>query len=96
MKLVRDRIPELFPQHSYHRAEGQAEIVELLRAKVVEEALEVQEAPDRESLAGEIGDLLDVLNTLAALSGIGAGELDEIRREKRRQRGDFLHGWVLE
>lgn len=95
MKLVRDRIPELFPQHSYRRAEGQEEMITLLLAKVVEEAKEVSEAPDQKSRAEEIGDLLDVLDALAGMSGISVSELVQIRIEKRRERGDFMLGWVL-
>lgn len=95
MKLVRDKIPELFPQHSYRRAEGQEEMITLLLAKVMEEAEEVSKAPDQKSRAEEIGDLLDVLDTLAGLSGISVRELMEIRIEKRRERGDFMFGWVL-
>jgi predicted house-cleaning noncanonical NTP pyrophosphatase (MazG superfamily) len=56
----------------------------------------VLSAPDRAQLLSELGDLLDVASTLAAVSGIGAAELEAARAAKVRRRGGFLDGWVLE
>lgn len=95
MKLVRDKVPRLFPEHSYRRAD-QAEVLLLLRLKLAEEIGEVLSAPTQAALAAELADIMDVVCTLAALSGISSGQLASLRREKREERGDLLEGWVLE
>lgn len=108
MKLVRDRIPELYKagqldprdegreEFTFRRPRGQEELLLLLRLKLAEEVGEVLSAPTRKELAAELGDLLDVIDTLAALSGIAHGELGAVRRGKRHRVGNLVDGWVLE
>lgn len=95
MKLVRDKIPELYPQHAYRKAD-QAEMLLLLRLKLVEEVGEALSAPTQLDLAQELADVMDVVSSLAALSGIGSNQLAGFRNEKRAERGGFVDGWVLE
>lgn len=107
MKLVRDKIPEMHEKgqleprggnrdYTFRRVRDQEELVLLLRLKLAEEVGEVLSAPNREDLASELGDLLDVASSLAALSGIGASELARSRGSKTRRLGAFVDGWVLE
>jgi predicted house-cleaning noncanonical NTP pyrophosphatase (MazG superfamily) len=92
-KLVRDGIPA--------KIEGrgeQAEVVELdadqyllaLRQKLVEEALEVAYAGERDEIREELADLLAVARAIASASGIAEWEeVEEEEQEKRARRGGF-------
>lgn len=95
VKLVRDKIPELYPQHTYRRAD-QAEMLLLLRVKLAEEVGEALSASTQQALAEELADVLDVVSSLAALSGIGSSRLADLRGSKQAERGNFMDGWVLE
>lgn len=105
MKLVRDNVPRMYeagelvnpaPDCTFRPVRDQDELVLLLRLKLAEEVGEVLSAPTHEALRGELGDLMDVASTLAALYGIGAAELDQVRQAKGRRLGGFVAGWVLE
>lgn len=95
MKLVRDKIPELYPEHSYRRTRDQEEHILLLRLKLVEEVGELLSAPTKGALIEEITDVRHVLATLAGLSGVRFADLERVGGEKIRNRGAFLDGWVL-
>lgn len=95
MKLVRDKIPELYPGHTYRRAEP-SERGLLLRLKLAEEQGEVLSAPDRGSLIEELADLYEVLDALAKWQGISWAEIATERSRKGVARGVFKQGWVLE
>lgn len=105
MKLVRGYVPRMYeagelvnpaPDCTFRPVRDQEELILLLRLKLAEETGEVLSAPDRAALVAELGDLMDVASTLAAVSGIGAAELDEARLSKGRRLGGFVDGWVLE
>jgi predicted house-cleaning noncanonical NTP pyrophosphatase (MazG superfamily) len=105
MKLVRGYVPRMYeagelvnpaPDCTFRPVRDQDELILLLRLKLAEEVGEVLSAPDREALVGELGDLLDVASTLAAMSGIGLDELVDARIAKGRRLGGFVDGWVLE
>ena len=90
-KLIRDRIPEILEaQGIEYETEvlDEREFVAALRAKVVEEAREVSEASPQD-LAKEIGDLLEVLAALQAAVDLTAEELEQVRADRRRDRGGF-------
>ena len=81
-KLVRDRIPELFPTYTY-RVLDEAEYGSALRNKLAEEVQEY--LTDRTS--EELADVLEVLQALAALHGLTPQELEEVRTRKAAERG---------
>ena len=62
----------------------------LLRAKIVEEALELAESGSVE----EAADLLEALYAWLGLRGVGVERVEEVRRAKRRLRGGFEKGYV--
>ncbi len=62
----------------------------LLRAKIVEEALELAESGSVE----EAADLLEALYAWLRLRGVGVEWVEEVRRAKRRLRGGFEKGYV--
>jgi predicted house-cleaning noncanonical NTP pyrophosphatase (MazG superfamily) len=94
-KLVRDKIPQIIEADGKKceiRIAGKEELVELLEAKLMEEAEEFKEAKNLEELA----DLMEVVFGLAKALGYDEGELLEKRGEKREERGGFEDGIVLE
>ena len=91
MKLVRDRIPELATANghpgSFHQA-TEAEYARWLRAKLLEEAQEAATASPAE-LVEELGDVLQVLYTLAEQAGCAAAEIECARARKARTHGAY-------
>lgn len=94
MKMVRDRIPELYPQHTYRPATP-VETDLLLRLKLAEETGEALSAPTASALVHELADVLEVVYALARHSGVNPSELDDVRRAKRGVHGAFWKCWVL-
>jgi predicted house-cleaning noncanonical NTP pyrophosphatase (MazG superfamily) len=94
MKLVRDNIPSRHPQHSYRRAE-EVELPHLLLLKLMEEAGEVVSARNDGEMLEELGDLLEVVLTIAYRLGIGFPEIDKSRMSKRARLGGFSQGFIM-
>ena len=90
-KLVRDRIPELFasPDDQVEQVAGD-ELVERLRAKLLEEVDEFLESGEVEELA----DIIEVCHALAAQAGARVDVLEGVRLAKRAERGGFDAGLV--
>ncbi|EYB68551.1 hypothetical protein DEIPH_ctg021orf0068 [Deinococcus phoenicis] len=84
-KLVRDRIPDLFPENVYHMLD-EAEYARALRDKLLEETQEYLTDRPPEELA----DVLEVLHGLAALHGLTPADLEMLRARKAAERGGFL------
>ncbi|MEF2280068.1 nucleoside triphosphate pyrophosphohydrolase [Deinococcus sp. YIM 134068] len=80
-KLVRDRIPELFPENR-DRTLSEAEYADALRAKLGEEVCKY--LPDR--TPEELADVLEVLHALAALHGLTPDDLEILRARKAAER----------
>ena len=90
-KLVRNRIPDII------RAEGRGCGVETLspqdylaalRAKVVEEAQELAQAPQDE-LITELADMHEILDALMAAYGIERSDVDRVQAQRHEERGGF-------
>jgi predicted house-cleaning noncanonical NTP pyrophosphatase (MazG superfamily) len=97
-KLVRDRIPV------YIRGQGEhvetvnlpdSELIDVLKAKIVEEALEVLSARPGEALQEELADVLEVLRALCQATRKSMGNLERIAAKKRKRVGGFRKGIVL-
>lgn len=89
-KLVRDRIPDLFPANTY-RVLDQGEYESALRNKLTEEVQEYLTNRTPEELA----DVLEVLHALAALHGMTSDGLETLRARKAAERGGFAgRVWV--
>lgn len=89
MRLVRDRIPELAGQPDAFSQATEAEYGRLLRDKLLEEAAEAASAPGPAELLEELGDVLQVLYTLASQAGLEPAEIECARVRKTRARGAF-------
>jgi len=90
-KLVRDRIPEIVQREGRRcevRVASSAEYLQLLRAKLIEEAQEVAAASDAE-LSKELADLYEVLDALLSATGLEAAAIRRKQQERRRERGGF-------
>jgi predicted house-cleaning noncanonical NTP pyrophosphatase (MazG superfamily) len=94
-KLVRDRIPDIIMAkgescmtHIADEAEYEAKLFEKLR----EEANELV----RDKSVGEIADVLEVIDAIAALKGFSKEEIDAIKQKKFEERGGFSGRVILE
>lgn len=97
-KLVRDQIPDLISGHGEHAVVYRASDSERrsrLRAKAVEEALELLAAASVEEEMAEAADLLEVLDALGAAGGWSRADIEAEQQRKREQRGGFDEGYVL-
>lgn len=95
MKLVRDKIQELFPDNSY-RIATPTEKIFLLRKKMLEELLELLQAENSVEFLEEMADLMEVANSLRECYGWTQEDLDRVRQEKLSKRGGFETNLVLE
>lgn len=97
-KLVRDKIPVRIESHGeiveVIRLTGR-ELSSFLRAKVVEEALELFWTDTPEHRMEEIADLLEVLRALSKHEDFKDNQLEKIIKNKRAQRGGFDEGLIL-
>lgn len=91
-KLIRDRIPELIerdngtPSLSILDAPS---FQKALKEKLVEEAKEVLGAESKEGFIDELGDLLEVIDTLLTNDGLSIDEVRSRQAKKRAARGGF-------
>ena len=87
-KLVRDKIPEIIRQ-SGKTCETEIlpddEYLKMLDQKLDEELAEYHQDQNIEELA----DLLEVLHAVAKARGYSIEEVDQVRVEKKKQRGGF-------
>jgi predicted house-cleaning noncanonical NTP pyrophosphatase (MazG superfamily) len=97
-KLVRDGVPakiERAGERALTATVSGDMLVRLLRQKLIEEAIEVFEAANRQELGEEIADLREVLEALTAAARLDPAEIEEIQNAKRSARGGFERGIVL-
>ena len=94
-KLVRDRIPELIAakgEKAVHHVADDAEYLRALGEKLVEEMNELRADP----CAGEVADVLEVVEAFAKAHGIAMEDALRTKEEKRRARGGFDAKIILE
>jgi len=94
-KLVRDKIPEVITKNGEKpvtRELGQSEYINELVKKLKEEIDEFEKSRTIEELA----DVKEVFIALREAMGIHAGELEDIRRQKAKERGRFKKRIFLE
>lgn len=97
-KLVRDQVPELIRERGERvttaRLNEEA-IIRALRQKLVEEAYEVLDAKDLESVLVEIADIREVVDSLIQHLKASDRDVAEQQTEKRSKLGGFNGGIVL-
>ena len=95
-KLVRDLIPEIIPQEKMglyqFKKVGEEEYNQLLKKKLMEEAMEYTEAENIEELA----DLFEVIDAIIKLKKFDKNDILEVQRKKREERGGFENRLLME
>jgi predicted house-cleaning noncanonical NTP pyrophosphatase (MazG superfamily) len=97
-KLVRDKIPvriQTQGEKVIAMSLPQGELKDVLKAKLVEEAMEVLSASSPESLQEEMVDVLEVLIALSRMGGGSLRKLEQLAGKKRRSAGGFGKGLIL-
>lgn len=97
-KLVRDKIPDKIYQGgefvTVASLKGER-LLQALREKLVEEAIEVLDAGDYQSIIEEVADLQEVIGGLIQHLGADQDEIDQIKAMKKHKAGAFNDGVVL-
>jgi predicted house-cleaning noncanonical NTP pyrophosphatase (MazG superfamily) len=97
-KLVRDKIPLRIEAHGerplYLRVTP-GDLIRLLKAKAVEESLELFWEDGTAQTISELTDLLEVIDSAARLCGKSLDDLLQAAEVKRDERGGFRDGLVL-
>lgn len=92
IKLIRDRQPDFMRAKGivfHERTLEQEEYFASLKAKILEEAEEVQNTSNAEELTEELADLLEVAESLAHAKGVTLQQIQAKPLEKRQARGGF-------
>lgn len=91
-KLVRDKIPSVIRKNggvSKTRILNSAAFKQELLRKAVEEARELEGLTDRSEIIAELGDTLDVLDSIQQTFRITKQELSASRKKAMKKKGGF-------
>lgn len=93
-KLVRDKIPEIIEKDlgrlpKMRILKKNSEMKRYLLRKVVEEAVELSEAKNKNHIAEEMADLLELFDAILKMTKMDLKTVRKIQREKRKKRGGF-------
>lgn len=97
-KLVRDEIPNKIAEQGEDATLAQisrADARAALTIKLFEEAQELLAANTVSEVTGELADLLEILKSLSATTGVPWSDVEKAADEKRRTRGSFEKNVVL-
>lgn len=97
-KLVRDKIPEKIQAggEAVKKVQLSGEVLlQALRKKLLEEAIEVLDATDHDSILDEIADVTEVINAILSILGAPSEEVLERQQRKREKAGGFEKGYIL-
>ena len=98
-KLVRDKVPEIIAENgevAVTRVLPDGEYRRELYRKLQEECNEVLKAETRAQLIEELGDVLEVLRSIAALEDAHFSEVIEASQNKKLVKGGFNKRIYLE
>jgi predicted house-cleaning noncanonical NTP pyrophosphatase (MazG superfamily) len=97
-KLVRDKIPQNIEDGGeiVHQTNLTGEsLSRVLREKLVEEAFEVLDSVDQNSIIGELADVNEVIDGILSHIGVSREELHQYQIKKREKAGGFKKGTIL-
>lgn len=97
-KLVRDLIPQVIEENGKTcsiRVLEQGEHLEEIKVKMQEEALEFLEAASPKEAVEELADILELVHTAIQMYDVSYEQLEQIRTQKKSQRGGFSKGVYL-
>ena len=98
-KLVRDNIPHIIERDGekpISRILDSGEFKKALQEKLVEEAIEARDAVSASDLTKEIGDILEVIDSLVEVFDLKKEEIENIKKERKEKRGGFAGRIFLE
>ena len=98
-KLVRDKIPEIIKGNNgtpMIRILDDNEYKQKLEEKLYEEYLEVLVTTTTEERIEELGDMLEIISTLAKLENKTIEDIINIAKQKQEKRGGFIEKIFLE
>lgn len=97
-KLVRDKVPFNIERGgevvSKTHLSGEF-LLRALREKLVEEACEVLDAVDQDSIIGELADVSEIIDGILSQLGLKRDRLRKLQDQKRKRAGGFKDGLVL-
>ncbi len=92
-KLIRDKIFDLMQSKNQEiygkRTLSTEEYADELKRKLLEESKEINKCVNKDELAQEIGDILEVIDHLKEAFGIDDNEIKQYRDEKSKEKGGF-------
>src|SRR4029077_2484768 len=97
-KLVRDYIPRQIATYGEKVRVGRLngdQLIEALRTKLVEEAIEALDAGGGDSLTEELADVSEVVDSLLTRLGLKRSDLEATQRATRRRQGGLREGYIL-
>ncbi|KOP80495.1 phosphoribosyl-ATP pyrophosphohydrolase [Lysinibacillus sp. FJAT-14745] len=97
-KLVRDLIPQVIEEEGKTcsiRVLDQGEHLEEIKVKMQEEAIEFLEAASPKAAIEELADILELIHTAIQMYDVSYEQLEQIRTQKKSQRGGFSKGIYL-
>lgn len=98
-KLVRDKIPQIIEEVKGKKIETRIiegeEYKAYLLKKFQEESAELAETKDKEHLAEEIADILELIDSLLEFDGLKLEDIKKIQKEKAEKRGGFKEGILM-
>ncbi len=94
-KLIRDKMPDILGEQNiaiFERILEQAEYIERLKDKLLEETNEVLEAKSQEDIQEELADVLEVVHALGLACGLSYEQIYTARLQKKQKNGGFEKG----
>ncbi len=92
-KLIRDKLPEIIERENGTSLEcsilNDKEYLVALKAKLVEEAIEAQDAKMKEELIDEVADVMEVIDSILNIYGISSEEIQNRQKNHQNERGGF-------
>ena len=91
-KLIRDHLPSILRAKGIvlnERIMDQEEFISKLKAKLLEEAQEVNASQNLEDLSEELADMLEVIQSIAKATGLSMQQIEQKRVEKLQTKGGF-------
>ncbi len=97
-KLVRDLIPQVIEAEGKTcsiRVLDSSEHLKEIKEKMQEEAIEFKESASQKEAIEELADILELVHAAIHMYGVSYEQLEQIRTQKKRQRGGFSKGIYL-
>lgn len=98
-KLIRDDTSCMLKngaQLAFREIEGKEELLRYFKAKLLEEALEVEAAQTEAEFVEELADVCEVVRGFAHFLGVDFQKIEEARLAKLERKGGFTKGIVAE